>query len=535
MVPLKQSRLRVEPLEDRCLPSAAFVLQWNDLLLDVQRLRGQGNQQSARALAIMGAAVYDSVNAINPTHTVYHVDARPFPGVSTASADAAAAQAAHDVAARLYATDVARFDGLLATQLGEVDDGPAEDAGIALGRFVAGEMLAWRANDGSAPPPVVTYTIGTDPGDWQPTPPAYNPIPATPWWPGVTPFALTSGSQFRPGPPPALTSADYTRAFDEVKSIGSINSTTRTQEQTEIARFWADPASNSGVAIWSQITQSVAAAHDLSLAENARLFAQVSVANADAFIASFDVKFTYNFWRPVTAIRAADTDGNPNTAPDSSWTPLISTPNHPSYGSNHSTQSRAAAEALAAFFGTDHVSFTAKMGDVERSYKKFTDAAKEAGKSRVFGGIHWSYDSAAGEQLGRKIGRYVSDHYFQALGDPGDQLPAAAAPLAPVHVTFSAEQVRALFVGALARWQADGSTPSAPHGVEVHVADLGGRTLGKAYGEVIRLDDDGGLTVGTRQTVGLSGAEKQFAETYLPLSPDADGDLGLLGRNGKRK
>src|SRR5262249_46872380 len=184
-------------------------------------------------------------------------------------------------------------------------DGPAEDAGIALGRFVAGRILDLRQNDGSATPPVVSYTIGSDPGDWQPTPPAFNPIPATPWWPQVTPFALTSGDQFRPGPPPALTSADYTEAYLEVKSLGSISSTTRTPEQTEIALFWAGlGVSNAGIALWDQITQTVAVERNLSLAENARLFAQMNVASADAFIASFDAKYTYNFWRPVTAIRA---------------------------------------------------------------------------------------------------------------------------------------------------------------------------------------------------------------------------------------
>src|SRR5262249_58905760 len=140
--------------------------------------------------------------------------------------------------------------------------------------------------------------------------------------------------------------------------------------------------SNSGVAIWNQITETVSKAHDLTLAENARLFAQVSVASADAFIASFDAKYTYNFWRPVTAIRAADTDGNPDTVADSTWTPLIVTPNHPSYASNHSIQCRAAAEALAAFFGTDHVSFSATSAGVERPCNTFTEAAKEGGKSR---------------------------------------------------------------------------------------------------------------------------------------------------------
>src|SRR5262249_43932273 len=230
--------------------------------------------------------------------------------------------------------------------------------------------------------------------------------PALPQWPGVTPFALASGDQFRPGPPPALTSDDYTAAFREVESLGSISSTTRTAEQTEIAKFWAGVGvSNAGVAIWSQIAQTVATAHDLTLAENARLFAQLNVANADAFIAIYDAKYTYNYWRPVTAIRAADTDGNPDTVPDPTWTPLIVTPNHPSYVSAHAAQSRAAAEALAAFFGTDHVCFTATwpVADqpVDRSFKKFTDAAKEAGKSRIYAGIHWSFDVAAGENLGR--------------------------------------------------------------------------------------------------------------------------------------
>ena len=173
--------------------------------------------------------------------------------------------------------------------------------------------------------------------------------------------------------------------------------------------------SNSGVGIWSQITRTVAFEHNLSLDDTARLFAQVSVANADAFIASFDTKYEYNYWRPVTAIRAADTDGNPDTLPDTTWTPLITTPNHPSYGSNHSTQSRAAAEALAAFFGTVHVPFTSTWAGVERSFNKFTDAAKEAGKSRIYVGIHWNFDCAAGENLGRKIGRYVANHYFRAV------------------------------------------------------------------------------------------------------------------------
>src|SRR5262249_13172326 len=219
---MKKSLLHVEPLDDRCLLSAGFVLDWNALVLDVQRLRGQGNPPAARALAIMDAAVYDSVNAVSPTHTVFHVDARAFPGAATASADAAAAQAAHDVAYALYTqpAERMRFDALLTAHLAEVPDGQGETDGIALGQYVAARMVAWRSNDHSGATAV--YAPGSGPGAWQPTPrPNPNPPPAelpglpaaNPQWPYVTPFALTSGDQFRPGPPPALTSAEYTEAF----------------------------------------------------------------------------------------------------------------------------------------------------------------------------------------------------------------------------------------------------------------------------------------------------------------------------------
>jgi hypothetical protein len=502
---LKLSRLRVEPLEDRSVPSAAFVTDWNDRVLGVQRLRGQGNPQSARALAILDGAVYDSVNAVAPTHTVYHVDARVFPGAATASADAAAAQAAHDVAYALYAVpaDRAGFDALLADELGDLLSagvtGIAE--GVALGQYVAAQMLAWRATDGSGA--VVSYTPGTDPGDWQPTPrPGPTPgtelpgLPASlPQWPYVVPFAMKSGDQFRVGPPPALTSDKYTEAYREVKSLGSLTSTTRTPEQTEIALFWAGlGVSNSGIGIWNQIAETVAAERDLSLAENARLFAQVNVASADAFIASYDTKYTYNYWRPVTAIRAADTDGNPNTLADPTWTPLFATPNHPSYGSNHSAQSRAAAEALAAFFGTDQVRFAATfigtdpaLAGVERSFNKFTDAAKEAGKSRIFAGIHWSFDCAQGENLGRKVGQYVADHFFQPLAD---QLTAAAAPSKTVHRSLRANQVQPLLNQAIARWQSAGVNTSPLGNIDVRIADLGGLTLGQAADGIITLDEN---------------------------------------------
>jgi hypothetical protein len=485
------ARLRLETLDGRNLPSASFVPEWNELLVNVAQQRGQGNQQSARALAMMNAAVYDSVNAINPTHTVYHVDARAFPNVSTASADAAAAQAAHDVAVRLYThpNDVQAFDTLRNNQLGTVPDGPAEDAGVALGAYVANQIVTWRSADGSTAS--VPYEHHFEPGQWRPTPPAFAQTPATPHWRFVTPFAMTTGDQFRASPPAALTSAEYTEAFQEVKELGRIDSATRTPEQTEVAFFWAGlGVSNAGVGIWNQIARTLAASEDLSLTENARLFAQMSVANADAFIAGFDTKYTYNLWRPVTAIRAADTDGNGDTTQDPGWTPLLPTPNHQAYVSLHSTQSMAAAQSLAAFFGTDHVGFTATWAGVNRSFSKITDAAKEAGKSRIYGGIHWSFDSAAGLQQGRKIGRYVADNYFQPLDDAGDDLTAAAAPAREVNRSLRAGQVQPLLTQALARWQAAGVDTSALGRIDVRIADLGGLTLGRADDGIIWLDDN---------------------------------------------
>ena len=304
----------------------------------MQQVRGQGNPQSARALAIMEAAVYDSVNAIDPTHAVYHVDARAFPGVSTASADAAAAPGGPRRRLRPLPQPAERdaFDDAL--------DGPAGRGPRRPGRgrrhrpgAVRRRARSWPGGptDGSAR--VGALHAGTDPGDWQPTPPNRPPgtAPATPQWPDVTPFALDERRPVPPRPAPRADQRRLRRGLPGGQGPGRRrhhHPTTRTPEQTEIARFWAGVGvSNAGVAIWNQIAQTVAAEHDLSLAENARLFAQLNVAKADAFIAGCDAKYAYNFWRPVTAIRAADTDGNPDTVADPTWTPLLATPNHPSY------------------------------------------------------------------------------------------------------------------------------------------------------------------------------------------------------------
>jgi hypothetical protein len=490
----KKTVLRVAPLEDRSLPSAAFVTDWNEWVTNVQAARGQGNQAAARALAMMNAAVYNAVNAIHPTHEFYKFDARGLGNVSNASDDAAAAQAAHDVAVKLYSAAATEFDGHLTDQLDELADlgEPGIAEGVALGAYAAAQIVAQRANDGSATPPNVTYPIGSDPGDWQPTAPLYNPIPATPWWPGVKPFALVSGDQFRPGPPPALTSDKYTQAFQEVKALGRFDSTTRTPDQTEMALFWSGlvngvSVSNAGVTLWTQIAKQASEARHLTLADNARLFAMMNVAAADAFIAGFDAKYAYNYWRPDTAIRAADTDGNPDTVPDANWAPVFPDPNHPSFLSNHSIHGEAVAQALVSFFGTDRFPFTATWAGVTRSFNGFTDAAKEGGKSRLFAGIHWSFDVSAGLQAGRKVGDYVADHFFLPLPD---QLTTAAAPSTTVHKSLRDNQVGPVLTEALARWQRAGVDTSALGTIDVHIADLGGLTLGQAADGAIWLDDN---------------------------------------------
>src|SRR5262245_53114409 len=362
----KQNRLCVEPLEDRRLLSANVVLEWNQLALHAIGQARVSPVVASRALAITQAAVYDAVNAIDRSFEPYHAHACASRG---ASPEAAAAQAAHDTLTALFPSQAATFDSALVADLAGIPPGRARQ-GVDVGREVARQILDWRSTDGSAA--TVIYTPGTDPGDWRPTPPANLPALA-PQWPYVTPFAMSAGSQFRPAPPPELGSAAYAAAFDEVKSLGRADSTTRTEEQAQIARFWNDGLGTAfAPGYWNRIAQGVAADRGLSLVGDARLFALLNIATADAIISCWDAKYTYNLWRPVTAIRAADTDGNPTTEVDTSWSPLLVTPNFPSYTSAHSTVSAAAAGVLTALFGDDyHFTVGAESVSYTRSFDSF--------------------------------------------------------------------------------------------------------------------------------------------------------------------
>jgi membrane-associated phospholipid phosphatase len=273
-------------------------------------------------------------------------------------------------------------------------------------------MLAVRAHDGSDR--VVNYTPGTDPGDWQPTPPAYLPAHA-PQWPFVTPFCLQSASQFRVPPPPALDSPEYAAALDLTRDLGSLDSASRTADETEAAIFWQGIAvpNATQMSIWNDIAQAVAVSQGTSLVQNARLFALLDLAAGDFAIACWESKYTYNFWRPVTAIRY-DTDP--------SWTPLMATPNHPSYPAAHASLSGTSATVLAAFFGTDAIPFSVSwegFPGVTRSFDSFSAAAQEAGMSRIWAGFHWSFDVTAGLAQGQAIGSYIFQNFLLPVGGAG--------------------------------------------------------------------------------------------------------------------
>jgi PAP2 superfamily len=379
------------------------VIDWNQILLSIVGTT-PGNIQPTRNFAIVHAAIYDAVNAIDRSHEPYLIDVHaPRDASETAAADAAA----HTALVGLYPSEQTVLDVDYASELAKVADGPAKDKGVKLGEQVATDLLAIRANDGSnvTPPPFVP---GTAPGDFDPSlaqPPNFpNPVFTT--WGHVTPFVLDSGNQFRPAPPPALTSHAYAAAINEVQSLGSATSTTRTPEQTEIGKFWSPPIQN----FWNQIAEELAAAHHTNLPTTARLFAALNLSFADSAIGFYDAKYTYQLWRPVTAIRLAGTDGNPNTVADPNWVPLAgNTPADPSYPGAHSTISAAGAEVLASFFG-DQQSFSVTspaVPGVTRSFDSFRDAANEAGLSRIYAGVHTRLDHFAGLKLGRDVANFV--------------------------------------------------------------------------------------------------------------------------------
>jgi len=331
----------------------------------------------------------------------------------SASQEAAAAAAAHEVLVELYPAFKTTLDGELQQSLAQIADGKDKTDGIAAGLAVADRILALRSNDGSNAQPI-PYVFGTAPGDYQSTPPNFPPQPQFTHWSHVTPFALNRPNQFRPGPPPKLTSDEYTDAFNEIKILGIANSTTATADEALTGRFWNGAIQN----YWNEITQSASQVHNLRTAENARLFALLNLSLADGVIAFYDTKYTYNFWRPVTAIRAAATDDNPETLADPGWLPEVGkTAPDPSYPGAHAVISAAAAEVLRSFFGRDHFDLDVTsevLPGAVRSFPSFSAAAEEATLSRIFAGQHFRFDLTTGNRLGREVADSVIDNLLGA-------------------------------------------------------------------------------------------------------------------------
>jgi membrane-associated phospholipid phosphatase len=431
----RQARLFVETLEGRLVLSGDMVLRWNQVLMTAMQTGGLGNPAvNSRILAIVQAAVYDAVNSIDGTHTPYLAD---IPASAGASEEAAVAQAAHDTLMALYPAQSGLLDLELKASLETITDGDPKAAGIQVGQTAAKNILAARANDGSDK--MVDYTPGTNPGDYQLTPPAYA-LPISPQWPGVTPFCLQSNTQFPVPPPPALTSAEYTAAFNQVKELGSFDSTTRTADQTEAAMFYAGvtPIGGGFFIQVNNMAQTVAVARGNSLVDNARMFALMELGLADEAIANWTAKYSYNFWRPVTAIRAADTDGNPDTEADPNWTTLLATPNIPSYPSQHSSAVGSTSVVFANFFGTDAVPFSVSwqgLPGVTRSFDSFSAWANECGQARIWAGFHWSFDVTAGLDLGRSVGEYISQNFLLPRTSPRPPAGARLFPFTIVNVT----------------------------------------------------------------------------------------------------
>ena len=385
------------------------VVQWNRTLLVIVRTPGAqpATIHPTRSFAIMHAAIYDAVNAIEGTHQPYLVRL----GASHfASQEAAAAAAAHEVLVKLYPSSQATLDAQLQQALAQLPNRGKTD-GISIGNTVADRILASRNNDGSNAQPI-PYVFGNASGDYQSTPPNFPKQPQFTHWSRVTPFALESASQFRPGGPPRLTGDRYSDAFDQVKLLGIAGSTTATADQALTGRFWNGAIQN----YWNEIAQTASLAHGLTTAQNARLFALLNLSFADGVIAFYDAKYTYNFWRPVTAIRAAAADGNPDTEADPNWLPEVgNTTPDPSYPGAHAVISAAGAEVLISFFHTDHLEFSVTsevMPGVERSFTSFPAAAEEATLSRIFAGVHFLFDLTTGQRLGSDIADFIVDNFL---------------------------------------------------------------------------------------------------------------------------
>ncbi len=387
--------------------SPAAVLAWNGIAQRATlQVAGQAPTHAILTIAFVQAAVYDAVVAITGRYQPYQVRLAQLP---SASLDAAVATAAHHVLVHYLPAQQAALDADYAAALAAVPDGPNKHAGIAVGQATAAGIIARRQGDG----------LGADVGFSMPAPaPGAWQLPAgqsamTPWAAKVRPLMLRSPDQFRPEPPLALTSRAWAADFNEIKQLGRIDSPTRTAEQTDIARFWtANP-----IAQYNTAYKDLTLARNLDATQAARLFAMGNLVGADALIACFDAKYQYLFWRPQFAIPAGDGDGNPATAGDPSWKPLLGAPPHPEFPSGHSCLTGAQAKVFASFLGTkrieiDLVSTAPNLQQPVRHYRRTSDLTDEVMNARIWGGIHFRDATLKGLTLGEQVAEWSLKRYF---------------------------------------------------------------------------------------------------------------------------
>ena len=378
--------------------AADVVVDWNERALASVTAVKQPTPAAARSMAIVHVAMFDAVNAVERRYAPYAWQ-RAAPAGS--NAEAAAVAAAHAALVALFPEQAAALDADYAASLAKIPDGAAKTAGVTLGEEVAAAIVALRAEDGSRA--AVAHRPQTTPGAY-----VLTALPLGSHWGGVTPWAMADGAQFRPPPPPALESPVWARDYEEVKEFGGKKSTRRTPEQTDIARFWTI----TGPASWDPLMRGLAAAAPgRTLIDNARLFALVEMAGSDALVAVFDAKYAYNFWRPITAIRNGDIDGNLATERVPDWEPLVETPMHPEYPCAHCITSSAISVVLEAEFGDVPIPTITLTGagapDVVRQFNSVKDYVQEVAAARIYGGIHYRTSAEVGQQMGRKIGALV--------------------------------------------------------------------------------------------------------------------------------
>ena len=402
---------------------AEAVADWN--LIAVQRIAAANPAHPPPVtfidMAIVQAAIYDAAQAIERRYKPYHVE---IAGASGSPA-AATAKAARDVLVNLFPDQTPTIDNIYDQYL--IDHSlSSADPGVAVGATAASGIIALRANDGRFPPGQMPFVGGSNPGEWRPTdsfigtppaPPPFSPMAAR-WVANVTPFALKSGDQFRAGPPPPLTSHNYTRDYNEVKAMGARFNSSRTDEQTDLALFWA----TNYVALWNRALRDIAEAQNLNIGDSARLFALVNLAMADALITAWDSKVAHVSWRPLTAIRLGNDDTNPDTVGDSEWQPLINNPNYPDHTSGANNNSGAATRMLELFFGTNEMSFIARTTNTAaiqqtRTYGRFSDAAQDVVDARIYEGIHFRFADEDARNQGRHVAQWVFDYFLKPLDE----------------------------------------------------------------------------------------------------------------------